>query len=152
MARTGELDVKIQRVIFEHQGGRLVIERTNLDRKELIPTATATDAKASGVTGNWTKEKAAATSGRHSGTTLTDYAVRAGSDGQRSSGGMRLSPRFVEWMMALPDGWAKIDGDPSEWADQIHALGNSVVDVGAAFGFGVLLTRLSDDDPGNDSR
>lgn len=43
------------------------------DRSSSWPTPTANDSIASGVTGNWTKE-----SGRHSGTTLTDAAVRLG--------------------------------------------------------------------------
>jgi hypothetical protein len=123
MARTGQLD--------------------KLAMRTLIPTATATDAKASGVTGNWSKEKATATSGRHSGTTLTDYAVRAGTDGQRSSEGRILNPRFVEWMMSMGDNWSRIDGGYGEWGDRIHALGNGVVRQGAALAIGVLLDRIS---------
>lgn len=50
----------------------------------------------------------------------------------------RLSPRFVEWMMCLPDGWVT---DPAIWAGwrpstarqaQLKALGNGVVPPQAA--------------------
>lgn len=67
---------------------------------KLLPTPTATDCEASGTAGNWSKE-----SGRHSGTTLTDAVVRSG---RQSSGGLRLSPRFVEWMMGFPIRWTEI--------------------------------------------
>jgi hypothetical protein len=66
-----------------------------------LPTPTATDAKSSGTAGNWTKE-----SGRHAGTTLTDAVVRTNG---RDSGGNRLSPRFVEWMMGYPARWTEIE-------------------------------------------
>lgn len=69
----------------------------------ILPTPTATDCKASGVSGNHTFE-----SGRHSGTTLTDAVVRTGPDGRRLSDGKNLNPRFVEWMMGFPAGWAKL--------------------------------------------
>src|SRR5690606_21534391 len=50
----------------------------------------------------------------------------------------RLSPRFVEWMMGLPDGWVT---DPAIWegmklstarSAQLTALGNGVVPQQAA--------------------
>lgn len=41
-------------------------------------------------------------------------------------GGQRLSPRFVEWMMGLPDGW--VTGVPGLTRnEQLKALGNGVV-------------------------
>lgn len=60
-----------------------------------LPTATATDAKASGAAGYSTQ------SGRHSGTTLTDAICGAAFEGRTG----KLNPRFVEWMMGLPIGW-----------------------------------------------
>lgn len=75
-----------------------------------LPTPTAMDCKASGVAGNWTRE-----SSRNAGATLTDVVVRkldqSGSTAEGQStgtGGMRLSPAFVEWMMGLPPGWTRI--------------------------------------------
>lgn len=74
--------------------------RTRLDHLPRVvhsmPTPTAGDAKASGAAGYSTS------SGRHSGTTLTDAVLGAASSGRRG----KLSPRFVEWMMGLPMRWA----------------------------------------------
>lgn len=60
-----------------------------------LPTPTAGDARTSGAAGYST------VSGRHSGTTLTDFATGAASEGRAG----RLNPRFSEWMMGLPIGW-----------------------------------------------
>lgn len=65
-----------------------------------LPTPTAGDAKASGAAGYSTS------SGRHSGTTLTDVVTGAASSGRRG----KLNPRFVEWMMGLPPGFS----DPTD--------------------------------------
>jgi len=72
----------------------------------LWPTPTAQDADASGAAAYSTE------SGRHTGTTLTDATVRANSPPTdslpgpaRSKDGMVLSPRFVEALMGMPDGW-----------------------------------------------
>ena len=46
-------------------------------------------------------------------------------------GGKRLSPRFVEWMMCLPDGWVT-DVSGLTQSQQLRALGNGVVPVQAA--------------------
>lgn len=47
------------------------------------------------------------------------------------NGGRRLSPRFVEWLMMLPDGW--VTGVPGlSRAEQLRALGNGVVPAQAA--------------------
>jgi hypothetical protein len=60
----------------------------------------------------------------------------------RFPGPAHLSPRFVEWMMGLPDGWVT---DPAIWKNvkgnhrnmQLRALGNGVVpsQAGAAIGW-----------------
>lgn len=42
------------------------------------------------------------------------------------NGGPRLSPRFVEWLMMLPDGWVT-DVPGLSRAEQLRALGNGVV-------------------------
>lgn len=64
------------------------------------PTPTAQDAKLSGVQGNWTPE-----SGRNSGTTLTDAAIR---EGKRTCEGQSLNPAWVETLMGFPPGWTEI--------------------------------------------
>lgn len=64
------------------------------------PTPTAQDAKLSGVQGNWTPE-----SGRSSGTTLTDAAVR---EGKKTCDGQSLNPAWVEALMGFPLGWTEI--------------------------------------------
>jgi hypothetical protein len=102
------------------RSGELEIER--LRRRGGQPTPTATDSKASGVAGNWTKA-----SGRHAGATLTDVVARRLDTSTRSpssqptcepdfetsstpeappaTGTPHLNPCFVEWMMGLPQGW-----------------------------------------------
>lgn len=93
-----------------------------------LPTPTASDSKASGSAGYSTE------SGRHPGTTLWDAVIRghrklptptasaatrgravrgANAQGGPSLGevvgpGRRLNPRFVEWMMGLPEGWLRL--------------------------------------------
>jgi DNA (cytosine-5)-methyltransferase 1 len=46
-------------------------------------------------------------------------------------GGQRLAPRFVEWMMGLPDGWVTAVPGLSR-NDQLKILGNGVVPQQAA--------------------
>lgn len=46
-------------------------------------------------------------------------------------GGQRLSPRFTEWLMGLPDGWVT-DVPGLSRAEQLTALGNGVVPQQAA--------------------
>lgn len=76
--------------------GRVGPRRESLETMvRRIPTPTAGDAKASGAAGYSTS------SGRHSGTTLTDWAVGAASEGRTG----RLNPLFSEWLMGLPLGW-----------------------------------------------
>jgi DNA (cytosine-5)-methyltransferase 1 len=48
-----------------------------------------------------------------------------------NKGQPRLSPRFVEWLMALPDGWVT-DVPGISRNDQLKALGNGVVPPQAA--------------------
>jgi hypothetical protein len=60
-----------------------------------------------------------------------------------------LSPRFVEWMQGLPDGWVT---DPTIWhgvrtasarRQQLKALGNGVVPQQAAYAIRSLLLTVS---------
>jgi len=111
----------------------------------LLPTPTAMDSKASGGNPD--------TTGTH-GTTLTDATVRQSVDfGQYApaiarweaitrpapspteptgkGGAQRLSPRFVEWMQGLPDGWVT-DVPGITRNDTLKALGNGVVPQQAA--------------------
>ena len=53
-------------------------------------------------------------------------------------GAHRLSPRFVEWMMGLPDGWVT-DTDTSR-NEQLKALGNGVVPQQASAALRHMLT------------
>lgn len=91
------------------EGPTLVEAINKLAQRGTLPTPTAQDARASGVAGNWTPE-----SGRNSGATLTDVAVRQIESGSSTPGestgigGARLSARFVGWMMGLPIGWVEI--------------------------------------------
>jgi DNA (cytosine-5)-methyltransferase 1 len=56
------------------------------------------------------------------------------------NGQPRLSPRFVEWMMGLPDGWVTdVPGLPRN--DQLKALGNGVVPQQATAALRLLLTE-----------
>lgn len=66
--------------------------------KQTWPTATATDARASGAALLTTE------SGRHAGTTLSDAAVRQGS---ASMGGRLLNPAWVESLMGFPQDWTR---------------------------------------------
>lgn len=43
------------------------------------------------------------------------------------NGGHRLSPRFTEWMMGLPDGWVTDPAIGITWQEQVKACGNGVV-------------------------
>jgi DNA (cytosine-5)-methyltransferase 1 len=53
-------------------------------------------------------------------------------------GRMRLSPRFVEWLMGLPAGWVT-DVPSLPWGAQIRALGNGVLPLQAATALRLLL-------------
>ncbi|MFC4494052.1 hypothetical protein ACFPA8_07890 [Streptomyces ovatisporus] len=55
-------------------------------------------------------------------------------------GGRRLSARFAEWLMGMPDGWVT-DTEGLSRADQLHAIGNGVVPRQAYFAFGLLLDQ-----------
>lgn len=54
--------------------------------------------------------------------------------------GPRLAPRFVEWLMGLPDGWA-CDVPGLTRNDRLRLLGNGVVPQQAACAIGILLAR-----------
>lgn len=58
-----------------------------------------------------------------------------------ATGKPRLSPRFAEWMMGLPDGWVTSPDIGLSRAQQLKALGNGVVPQQAAFAVSVLLAR-----------
>lgn len=60
-------------------------------------------------------------------------------------GGSRLAPRFVEWMMGLPDGWVTDPAIGISRNDQLKALGNGVVPQQAALALDVLLQGTTDD-------
>lgn len=65
-----------------------------------LPTPMVQDAASSGAAGYSTQI------GRHSGTTLTDAIVGAGS---RRPSGTKVNPRLREWIMGLPPGWTRPD-------------------------------------------
>jgi hypothetical protein len=55
-----------------------------------------------------------------------------------AGGALRLSPRFVEWLMGLPPGWVTdVAGLP--WGAQIRTLGNGVVPLQAQTALRTLL-------------
>lgn len=112
-------------------------------RGPLWPMPTAGDAKASGAAGYST------TSGRHAGVTLTDAAVRgfatpqsreyrSGSTkrweearkAERSCNlndqiGGKLNPRWVEWLMKWPIGWASLEPlETAKFQQWRHSHGN----------------------------
>lgn len=68
--------------------------------------------------------------------TLTRPAPAPTLTGQR--GGQQLAPKFVEWLMGLPDGW--VTGVPGlSRNDQLKILGNGVVPQQAAAALRLLL-------------
>lgn len=133
----------------------------------LLPTPTATDRRSSGST-------YAGTDTHHQGVTLTDATVRqtdafgqyapaiarweavlgrpapAPTEPTGKGGAHRLSPRFVEWMMGLPDGWVT---DPAIWEQEVptptHGVNVRAVPAGArnaqlkALGNGVMPQQAS---------
>lgn len=64
-------------------------------------------------------------------------------------GAQRLSPKFVEWMMGLPEGW--VTGVPEiSRADQIKMLGNGVVPQQAAHALKIMTEGWKEIDNSND--
>ena len=61
--------------------------------------------------------------------------------------GERLSPRFVEWMMGLPDGWVT-DVPGLNRNAQLKALGNGVVPQQAAMALRLLLGAVEHTETG----
>lgn len=118
---------------------------------KLLPTTTTSDAKASGAADYDTG---------HAGTTLTDAAARQPERwGQYAAaiarwealtrsapvptelgpkGSPRLSARFSEWMMGLPDGWIT-DAPGITRNEALKAAGNGVVPQQAAQALRLLL-------------
>ena len=62
------------------------------------------------------------------------------------SGRPRLAPRFVEWLMGLPDGWVT-DVPGLSRNQMLRLLGNGVVPRHGAAALAVLLDRLTADRP-----
>ena len=58
------------------------------------------------------------------------------------TGQPRLAPRFVEWMMGLPDGWVTDPAIGISRNHQLKALGNGVVPQQAALALSLLLPRV----------
>jgi DNA (cytosine-5)-methyltransferase 1 len=61
------------------------------------------------------------------------------------TGNPRLAPRFVEWMMGLPDGWVTDPAIGISRNEALRALGNGVVPQQAALALDVLLQGTTDD-------
>ena len=91
-----------------------LVRPTEGNECSLWPTATAGDANSSGAAGYSTA------SGRHSGTTLTDAAVRkkryptpTSSDARRGrfrdATVGKLNPAWVDALMGFPDGWTEVE-------------------------------------------
>ena len=57
------------------------------------------------------------------------------------NGNPRLSPKFVEWMMGLPQGWVT-DVPDLKRKGQLHSLGNGVVPQQAEMALRLLLNRI----------
>tara|TARA_B100001778_G_scaffold330914_1_gene334265 strand:+ start:156 stop:857 length:702 start_codon:yes stop_codon:yes gene_type:complete len=89
------------RTEFAHRGKPSL---HTMARRGMLPTPTAGDARASG-----SRRKPG--SKAHPGVSLTDVVVHKQdlyTHAERTKGG-HLAPRFVEWMMGLPQGWTEID-------------------------------------------
>jgi len=126
------------------RNGRGQIDALPAIALKLLPTATATDHKASG--GGYNGQ---------SNVTLTDATVRRpdmfgqyaeavthwghilGRPAPEPTRGGRLSPAFVEWMMGLPPGHVTAVPGLSP-AAQLKALGNGVVPQQAAHALQLL--------------
>ena len=92
----------------------------------------------------------------HSSTTIIDFGPYAGAirrwesvlgrsapaPTERGRNGPRLSPRFVEWMQGLPDGW--VTGVDIPRNAQLKALGNGVVPQQAALALRLILGLPAD--------
>jgi len=62
------------------------------------------------------------------------------------TGKPRLSPRFVEWMMGLSEGWVTADDLGLPRSAQLQALGNGVVPQQAAAALRTLFAGMRDAD------
>ena len=54
----------------------------------------------------------------------------------------RLNPKFVEWLMGVPEGWVT-DVDGLSRADMLRLLGNGVVPAQGALALGLLMEEAS---------
>jgi DNA (cytosine-5)-methyltransferase 1 len=61
--------------------------------------------------------------------------------GAAKNGSRRLSARFEEWMMGLPDGWVTDPDIGLTWGEQVKALGNGVVPQQALLALSILWER-----------
>jgi len=57
----------------------------------------------------------------------------------------KMSSRFVEWMMGVPDGW--VTGVGLSRSQELKMLGNGVVPQQAAAAYGWLLGIRGDENP-----
>jgi len=58
----------------------------------------------------------------------------------------KMSSRFVEWMMGVPDGW--VTGVGLSRTQELKMLGNGVVPQQAAAAYGWLLEQIGEMDEG----
>lgn len=140
-------DAWTDRMRAAHGNGNGHGKSLSIEALRLLLTPTVMDYASSGAS-------YAATDTHHTGTTLTDATVRqperfgqyapaiarweavlgrpapAPTEPTGKGGAHRLSPRFVEWLMGLPDGWVT-DTDTTR-NEQLKALGNGVVPQQAA--------------------
>jgi hypothetical protein len=58
-------------------------------------------------------------------------------------GAQRLSPKFTEWIMGLPEGW--VTGTGVSYKGQLHTLGNGVVPQQAELALRILLGEMHGD-------
>ena len=141
----------------KHGNGNGHGKSLHVEAQRLLPTPVATDAAGSG---NRPTDKAS-----HPGTTLTDATVRESDRwGEYADaihrwehltrpapdptetgpkGSPRLSARFSEWMMGLPDGWVT-DVPGITRNEALKALGNGVVPQQAAAAIGACLGSATD--------
>src|SRR5690606_37963977 len=140
--RVGDLRIVTEELLGEGSPG---VESNQVDAGALVDLPTGAPAKVSDVVvpgyEKWGKYALAVRRWEIvSGRPAPDATAPTG-----KGGAQRLSPRFVEWMMGLPDGWLT---DPAIWDGwrastarnaQLKALGNGVVPLQAATALRLML-------------